>query len=303
MKITAGTDILYHKTTISAVASIITSNKFQLKPSEGTAAEEGLSKGMYYLSTSRSRTGSYIKDNLTSFSAIFVLDGQRLGQRYKVIPVDYWDTNKGDVNDKLLRRTLHYETEDRVLSKQSSIPARPYIKAIHCGIGSEKHNYQLFQIHKWCLQHKIPFFIYSNNRDLMLMNTRKAIHVDYKTTQPEIKKPTEYDYMRYKRDFRNGYLMRWLKLWMYPLKPDPEGYYGAQATALGKDVRGAYDRLSYSDTYQGFNADLHNAKSTPYGYVTRDRETLDKLVAIMRKEKITPKEFIQRLRDKWYPPN
>lgn len=299
----AGTDILYHKTTLSAAVSILQQNRFELKPAEGTSAEQNISDGHYYLSTSRSKTGSYIHRNLTSFSVIIVLDGRRLAQRYRIVPVDYWGTNVEGVDDKLMRRKSNYETEDRVLSKKSEIPAAPYIKAVHCGRGTQdSHEYILFRIHKWCLLHKVPFFIYEEANDLMLMNPRKAIHVNYHSTQPEIKKPTEYDYRKFQRDFRNGFLMRWLKLWMYPLKPNPEGYYGDQAAALGEEANRAYNNLRYSDASGPFEADMHNAKSMPYGSVGRDRETLDKLVSIMRKEKITPKQFVQRLRDKWYPP-
>jgi hypothetical protein len=76
----SGSDILYHITNIRAAASVLTKDRFELKPSEGTASEQDIKGGTYYLSCMRSKVGAYMTRNLSSWSAVFVLNGQAFGK-------------------------------------------------------------------------------------------------------------------------------------------------------------------------------------------------------------------------------
>jgi hypothetical protein len=294
----AGTDILFHVTSLTSAVSILKSNRFELKPSEGTSAEEQLSKGKYYLSTTRSKLGSYTQQHLGSYTVLFVLDGKKLGHRYKVLPVDYWDTNKGDSADKMFRRSSHYESEDRVVSDDPFIVALPYIKAIHVAYPGKQREPLLFALHKKALLNHIPFFVYTDSKALLLMDTRRAVKVDYTKVLPEQKPPSAYDY---KYRLRNNDIKQWLQLWTYPLVIPKDGWAGSLAKKISDRTYTAYQTLRYDDAINVFSADLHNTKSTPYEDPSQGREALDKLIGVMRKAKLTPKEFIEALRKKWYP--
>ncbi len=294
MKISlSSTDVLYHLTTLYPAVSIVQSNRFDLKPSEGTDAEASISKGAYYLSTTRSKTGAYSVRGVYSASVLFVLDGRKLGHRYKIVPVDYWETNKLGLG----QRSTNYESEDRVLSSKSSIPAFPYIKAIHAHVNFDKQD-KMFALKKAALLHKIPIWFYKEAKSLLLMDTRKAVPVRFSKVLPVVQKPRAYDF---KYRIRTNSLLPWLKLWMHPIDASKE-WHSDEAKALGDRVYDAYNRLRYGDdAMNALKADLHNEKVTPYGDISRGREHLDKIVTIMRNLKLSPKEFVARLRDKWFP--
>lgn len=295
-------DILYHLTTLSAAAKIVAQDKFHLKPSEGTQAEEELSKGAYYLSTTRSKTGSYTVQHVWSSSVIFVLDGRKLGQSYKIAPVDYWATlDKNNAQPYHTDNAYHlrrdrYESEDRVFSRKPTIPAFKYIKEIHCHVNDKKN--LMFALKKAALLHGIPIWFYDDKEPLMLLNKKKAVPVkfDRSMLKQERQEPRAYDF---KYRMRQNSIRPWLELWFAKIRPDQDPFFVAKQ--LGDKAYTVYQRIRYSDAINGFSADLHNAKGAKAGDVSKEREMLDKLVGIMRKEHLTPKQFIDKLNDKYYP--
>lgn len=305
IKVQAGSSILYHVTKTPFAANILMKDRFEMKPSEGTGAEEESSRGKYYLSCARSRLSVYIQKEIYQWSTVLVLDGQALAARYRVEPVDYWGTLKM-LGDRLRNRELYNEMEDRVFSPTPFIPhATKYIKAVHSFLLLEpKAREPLLRIRKACLLHHIPSFFYSDWADLKVLNTKQAVPfvVPPKESKPsDSGLPSSYWATR----IRDNYLYRWIALYYTPIDPhaDPKGnenpYFTAQK--LPHDGKAAYKKLAYQDCVQGFEADLHNAKSASYGHWTKEREALDTLVGIMRKNKWTPKEFLEALRCKWYP--
>ena len=300
ISISGGTDILYHITGISAAAKIVSTDKFHLKPNEGTDAEAMLSKAAYYLSTTRTKIGSYSRQSIYSYSVVFVLDGRKIGQTYKIAPVDYWETLKDaepyNTDNAYVKRRDRNESEDRVLASKPTIPAFKYIKEIHASVNDKKH--LLFALKKAALLHKIPIWFYENTKDLLMLDKRKAVQVkfDKSALQQQESLPREYEY---KYRLRENSIKPWLQLWFAKI---PEGKDPWKvAKDLGDKAYTCYKRIEYSDALSGFNADLHNAKGISPGSVSKEREMLDKLVGIMRKERMTPKQFIEALRAKYYP--
>lgn len=159
--------IYYHYT--FKLSDILESNVFELSNALLNSGENrflrDFSFGPYYLSLARNPTSSYKADS------ILVLDGDLLSQKYKITPLNYWNS-----------RTSDSEMEDRLWSKNVVIPnALKYIKEIHLYM-SENHllsreNPKIPNILKYLEK---PIYIYSNRKDLYLLNKKKSLNnVDY----------------------------------------------------------------------------------------------------------------------------
>jgi hypothetical protein len=158
--------IYYHYT--YALDDILMSDSFELsnallKPAESRLLPKGFKK-TYYLSMSRNPSGSYKGNQL------LVLDGDRLSQKYQIIPTNYWGSRSG----------MGGEMEDRLWSKEPFIPkAKSYIKEIHLYIPEDKIRDKSDPYIPAILEYiKIPFYIYTNRKDLFLMNKNKALDIE-----------------------------------------------------------------------------------------------------------------------------
>lgn len=285
IQIQSATPILYHLTECIAAVNILRSDRFELKPVEGTYSEEELSKGYYFLSTARTPTSSYFK-SIYTYSVILVLDGTQLGARYKIIPVDYW------------RAPSDSEAEDRVLARSPFIDhALRYITAVHIRINNRMTD--LAQIKKLCLLHKVPVYFYTDTKDLRLLNTRKAVEFKPSQILPEVKPLSDYERKWGATRVRNNELRGWIELYHTPVRADPE----VEASKLSDYGKTARKKLyAFGECVRLLEAAMHNAKSERYGAPEGAREELDRLVAIMRKAKFkTTAALIDFLRSKWLP--
>lgn len=298
----SGSDILYHITGTNAATKIVQQDKFHLKPNEGTDAEQGLTKAAYYLSCARSPQSSYFAQKVYQYSVIFVLDGRALGNRYKIQPVDYWgtlvDAEPYDSDNAYVKRKVRNEKEDRLLSPTATIPAMQYVKAIHVMINDKRD--KLFQLKKAGLLRKIPVYFYDDTKDFLLLDKRKARKMEFTKadTQPQSVPMREYEF---KYRLRKNSIKPWIELYYAKLPTNIESTYAYAKERLTKEAFDVYRRIEYSDALNGFNADLHNAKGSDLGHVSKEREMLDTLIKIMRKDKVTPAQFIEKMRAKWYP--
>ena len=296
-----GMSVLYHLTDITAAINIISKNRFELKPSEGTVAEDRLSSGAYYMSTARSTQSSYMKST-GPYSVILKLDGAKLSQRYRIRSVDYWGSNEGsNPASKLQHRQLSNEMEERVFSASPNIPSVKYVTAVHARVCDRP--LWMFQLKKACLVNRLELFLYDDPLNLRLLNVRRAVKVKLdsdtlKNARPEPQ--SEYQRKRLVYDHRNSSLRKWLELWKIPLSDDRALRKKTIESLNEKYGARAYTQLRYDDAINSFVTDLHNAKSQRYGDATREREQLDELVGIIRSNKWTPKEFIAQLRAKWF---
>lgn len=302
MKISlSASDVLFHITSISNAVGILLRDRFELKPVEGSEWEEKLTKGKFYLSTARSLQSSYVQKTLGSYSVVLKLDGRKLSHKHAIKAIDYWQSNDGEnADDKLYRRKNSNEMEDRVLSdKQFIEPAHIYISEVHVRTNNKRQ--MMFALKKQALLRKIPIFFYQSDSDLLSLG-RKAVDVKFGKQDIQDKESAEDKEYRRKRDvrtFRNSMLRRWLEVYQTPIKT--KKVWDTAKTLNKEHGYRAYSMLQYSDAISSFRADLHNAKSVAYGTSSKEREHLDKLIAIMRGNKQTPEEFIKQLRDKWYP--
>ena len=296
----SATPILYHITSQGKAAAILLADRFELKPTDGTDAEEEMAKASYYLSTTRSKLGSYTRRTVYSNSAIFVLNGTAIASRYKIVPVDYWQS--GDHKDAR-ERTERDEAEDRVLCGRPWMPARKYVLEVHAHIGDsgEHSRRNAVMLKRMCMLKKIPAFFYQTTQDLILMNKRKAVELGLKVPalkEAPYEQSREYEQAKMK-ERRHNSLRGWIELANVPVPSNPDEIW-QKAKTLSRYAEMAYKRLAYGDAITVLKADIHNAKSVPYGQPRGERESLDKLIALLRKRKQGVKEFVDSLRQKWY---
>jgi hypothetical protein len=121
---------VYHFTDVNRFLSIIKSNKINLSTHMGTEADDKASKGLYFLSVSRSRSPLLgYGHTMSKWEQSFVriqLDGNKINNKYKGGAVDYWqrkdpkmhmaDGQNIDYVKQSLNRT--FEMEDRLFSDQ-----------------------------------------------------------------------------------------------------------------------------------------------------------------------------------------
>jgi len=128
----------------------------------------------YYFSTTRSKSSGWKGGNTK-----LVLDGRKLTQRYKIIPVDYFNKYKGaqQNNRAYIDAIDSLEQEDRIITDNPFIPnAKSYIKEVHIFVDNESE-YQkkiVKSIVLECEKSNIPIFLY-NTKDNFL-NQRNPIN-------------------------------------------------------------------------------------------------------------------------------
>lgn len=312
MKQIAGlSPVLFHRTGTRAAANIMRTDRFELKPSEGTEAEQKFSQS-YYLSTARSPNSAYIMKGASSQSVVFELDGVKLAQKFKGSAIDYWGPDYykyGDATGNHDLRSERFEAEDRIYSKDKFLPASKYIKAVYAmaKVGTERNHStlaSLYDLKKFCMLRKVPIYFFDDHKALIQRNKNKAVPFKPEKPGPD---PDAYVHPREHLEYeaknprrKTDYLSMWYALYKIPKKPGVESY--LQLKSIGNErLLTIYRRLQYSDAIQSFSADLHNAKSTAYGTPSKEREHLDNLIDVMRKERQTPKQWLDALKNKWYP--
>lgn len=163
--------IVYHNTSVKNLFNILATNKFMLSCSELDGLDSHFNAtAPFFLSTSRTRTGSYRKANFP-FAAFITLNGRRLAQNYKGVAVDFY--GKRDKS-----RTHHhdeFEQEDRILSKTNTITNfSSYMIRIELfsktGLTlTEKERELLYDLSK-----NIPVYIYRDEQSFLTGNKRRA---------------------------------------------------------------------------------------------------------------------------------
>lgn len=160
-------DIAYHFTYIDNAIKMLKNDEIILSSALGGSSDLDINMGKYnYLSTTRSKSSGYKRGSVK-----IVLDGRKLNQKYKSIPVNYWGAG---------HRAL--EQEDRIISDDTHIPNfTKYIIEIHALLDSDKFRKNKFL--KLCKEKNIPIYFYENQKDFL--NQRNSIDLEYSS---------EYDY-------------------------------------------------------------------------------------------------------------
>lgn len=159
------TDIVYHFTNLMSLSEILKKNKFETSPSFGSTSDLNLNKKYpYFFSTTRNK-----KTGFTSGNVKIKLNGRKLGQNYKSIPLEYWS------GKEINRRHIKPEHEDRILTNSDEIPdALKYIMEIHIEQKSinEKILNNILNITK---ENTIPIYFYDNRNDFLNENIKNSI--------------------------------------------------------------------------------------------------------------------------------
>ena len=197
----AASPVLFHYTNVGAAVDILKNNEFALSISTGTVEAQYAPKGYnYFFSTSRSKVGGY-HQIVGDSGVVFNLDGNWFNKRYPVKAIDYWaGFYKGD---------RHSESEDRIFSREPSIPADA-ITAIHILL-KEKGEYgspttrQLLILAK---KRGLPTYLYNDENAWRLQDTRRAVPVS--NTQDLLRGQKKPEYVS--RYPASKYLEPWLEL-------------------------------------------------------------------------------------------
>lgn len=177
------TDVVYHFTHLGSFLNILDEDKFNISTNIGTPADLETSKGkFFFFSTTRSKKSGFTKGNVK-----LVLNGQKLSQRYKSFPMDYWNysTNPkdwGDVENNPRDRAAYKqalqskELEDRIVTDKPTIDnASKYILVVHILLDDYTISYtkktaiqRMINIAK---EKKLPLYFY-NQKENWLNQTK-----------------------------------------------------------------------------------------------------------------------------------
>jgi len=178
------TDILYHFTGINPLLNILKEKKIHASSNIGSSHEARISKGKFFsLSTTRTlATGFYIG---SSRNVCLVLDGRKLGQRYKGFPIDYWkySTKQSDWGDvsSYINALKAGEQEDRIVLNSPTIDdAIKYILEIHIMIRDSEyiHSTIMNAVIGYTDMYKIPTYYYDNVKYYKYQQKSKAVDIN-----------------------------------------------------------------------------------------------------------------------------
>lgn len=254
------TSVVFHYTSTGAALKILQSGNFELASVTGNSSEEDYApKGYpYFLSLTRTPTGDYHRYVGTG-GVMFKMNGDWFNSRYIVKPIDYWNSAwlKSD-------GTRTRESEDRVFSKEPSIPMTP-VTEIHILL-KEQNEYRSPQTRQLMITSKkrdIPVYLYTDESAWRLLNTRKSVQPSQakdvlkgQPTKGSTRKPTDF-----------------VKPWIELIEKDKEEYLSDRAKRQLKNL------LWYHDTTGDHNigVDLSNARKPDAG----DRGSAVKLIKYM----------------------
>lgn len=162
---------------------IIKENRLHASSAIGSLADMDRNKHRFYF-VSLTRSGI---DGYNSGTQKIVLSGEKLNQKYKGSPVDYWAWSR-DTKDKQGTLTIMrsgMEKEDRMFLDQPFIDnIRKYIIEIHDCLGGYDGKYREVDLHKSamlksiCDQCNIPIFLYLTRDDFLKEKKSARINLE-----------------------------------------------------------------------------------------------------------------------------
>ena len=155
--------LLYHITGINTLWSILRHDRFETTYALGTEAEasHGKSHGKaFYMSTSHVPVNRYSSHG---GAVMLVLDGDKLRQRYRIKPVNYWG----------LMGQQDSESEERLFTDDSEIKNfKSYIKEVH--VLWRKDVNQEWYHGLGAYNDKFPIYFYDDRKAFFLLDKRRA---------------------------------------------------------------------------------------------------------------------------------
>lgn len=152
-----GLNDLYHATTLKALYRIVYDDLFELSYGRGDAESE-IGNKPFFASFSRIPANRYRSHGA---DVTIIVDGDKLRQRHKIVPVDYW--RMGGAGS---------ESEERLWSSKPAIsPFKQYLKAVHVyydGNADRQKQYEDLQYFS------VPVYVYRDRKAYFLLDTRRA---------------------------------------------------------------------------------------------------------------------------------
>ena len=273
------TGVLFHYTGTSAALKILKSGQFELASITGNKSEEVYAPKdhPYFLSLTRTTLGDYHRYVGTG-GVLFKLDGDWFNSRYIVKPIDYWDSAWLHSDGSRTR-----ESEDRVFSKEPTIPITP-VTEVHVLLKQqdEYRSPQTRQLMISAKQQDIPVYLYTNERAWRILDKRNSIHPSQ--VKDILKGPPLRGSTRQPTDF--------VKPWIELIEKDRDEYLSDRAKRQLKNL------LWYHDTTgdQNIGVDLSNARKPDAG----DRASAVKLIKYMNDNGFkTTMDLKNAIYDKW----
>ena len=304
---------VFHKTYINNILSILQNNEIRLSAVAGTGADAQKNDNkMFFLSTARSRSSSYFK-SIGDYTVLLTLDGQKMNNLVKSIPVNYWGSGFAGID-----RSATDEMEDRFVSNKPTIPnAAKYIKKIGILLPHTREK----KISSWDRQFNLDYSKKSDDeveklrgdhildtingreaerlRHILLIAKKKNIPVFVYTNEDAFRYgkdkmsiPIPIDKLRGRSEYPDrgdrgrkwSSTTRWFDLYY---KNDYEDLDYDTQRMLGYIVRG-----HESEYVTSLKNDIHNDRNGNNKYTNR-------LIKMIQQQGGTVKSFIEFLVDKW----
>lgn len=173
----APSDVLFYARSARSASEIMETDTIRFSPTF-SSPNENHPKYLYFLSTTRTRTGAYHLNNIDA-SVLFRLDGRKLGYTLKADAIDYFYKNGqgrsgGDPQ--------MFESEDRLFSNKPNLKGiKKYVLGADIMLPKLKSSYAdemkyIKKIYILCKRNSIPVRVYESNRDWISGNTWTLSH-------------------------------------------------------------------------------------------------------------------------------
>lgn len=196
MIINEGTsDILYHMTPAKSAIQILKSGNFVLMPAFSGPEKAYVEKNkLYYMSFARNKSSSYF-DMFPNEPVLFVFDGRKIKQNYRIKPIDFFSgIDDGKTDTYRTDRSLGYsEMEDRLISSNNTLNVKDYVSEIHTILPQlndlSSTIFSTFLVWKYAKKLRIPIYFYDTLKDMLMAKNPK--NFDYKKYSDIIKSKIE----------------------------------------------------------------------------------------------------------------
>jgi len=286
--------ILFHSTHLNNFMKMLQTDKIRLSPTF-TKGMESNHKHSYYLSTSRTRTGSYHLGD-SRYSVLIEFDGRKLASKFTGEPMDYWG------EDFRKAKGGEYEQEDRLFSNEPYIDNfLRYVNRVDILLGNRPDMPQLNKSLRQALIHLkrngIPVRVYESNRDWItgsnnFVTVDQILSLETSDVNPFNRNEDEDEaFLRRHRAKRENSRSSTdgLRVIYKALMIDDYSLFSPEEKArLDRYISG----IDYRSTV---SAELHNASNDQ-----SLRPVLEKIGRIMRRNGLrTPSDLADFIHDKW----
>lgn len=164
--------VLYRTVPIYVMVRTLKDDKMFLSPIFNAHSQDvKFQRGkFFFLSTSRVKYTNFTKYLIEDVKDVvtIILDGTKLSQRYKGVPVRYYSGDFAKID-----RNTSDEMEDRIISDKSYIPnALSYIKELHVFV--QRGPAEIHELDRYAKSRKVPIYYYDDISSFKLLNKSKA---------------------------------------------------------------------------------------------------------------------------------